>query len=110
MALFMVWAIRLEAGIERVEISQKRILTIAEFLIGVKGIMHFRFWSKMRYELKMIKQVITDMGYFLLLVFMFIVQYTVVFFIYKDQIKKKDEKDEGLIDAFNRAINLMLAS
>lgn len=81
-------------------------MTLAEFLISSKGIMHFRFWSRMRFELKMIKQVIIDMGYFLLLVFMFVVQYTIVFAIYSGQI----EGVKDLRNAFDMAFNLMLAA
>lgn len=107
MIFFVIWANRLEYyGVEITESSQRRLLTLAEFFITTKGIMHFRFWSKMRFELKMIKQVITDMGYFLLLVFMFVIQFTIVFAIYAGQL----EGVESLKNAFDMAFNLMLAA
>ena len=81
MIIFVVWAQRHEAKTEGMETSQVRLLTLAELSLTAKGILHLRFWSKMRFELKMIKQVIADMKYFLLLVMIFVVQYTVVFYI-----------------------------
>lgn len=93
---FLVWANMLIVGHSKSDRYMKYLLTIAEYLIVVNGIIHSKAFSKIRNYIRLIKKVFWDMKEFLMLVGLFTILYGVVFLVLTDP---EDSDSQGGIKA-----------
>lgn len=94
--VFEVWANMLILGHSKSDRYMKYILTLAEYLIVVNGIIHSKAFSRIREFIRLVKKVFYDMKMFLMLVGLFTILYGVVFLVLTDP---EDDGSQGRIKA-----------